>query len=113
MERLEKGHLHRLGTRALETDVSRTGLKPPTSSTACVYSSKELSGQLTHLTILIRYSSLITVDGVVVVPQCLVSQCCPWVGEVGQFLSQWAQGRRLLRITPGSPLWRDLTGVLQ
>ncbi len=28
------------------------------------------------------------------VPQCLVSQCCPWKGEVRQFLSQWVQGRR-------------------
>jgi hypothetical protein len=46
------------------------------------------------MTILIRYHSLITVDGVAVVPQCLVSQCCPWVGEVRQFLSQWVQGRR-------------------
>jgi hypothetical protein len=49
---------------------------------------EELSKQLTHLTILIRYISLITVDGVAVVPQCLVSQCCPCVGEVRQLLSQ-------------------------
>jgi hypothetical protein len=66
MERLEKGHLHRLGTRALETDVSRTGLKPPTSSTACVYSSKELSGQLTHLTILIRYMAAQCMEGTLI-----------------------------------------------
>jgi hypothetical protein len=74
-----------------------------------LYQTKKLSRQLTHLTILIQYSSLITVDGVAVVPQCLVSQCCPWVGEMRQFLSQWVQDRQRV----GSLLWRDLTVVLQ
>jgi hypothetical protein len=54
---------------------------------------KNLSKKLTHLTILVRYNSL-TVDGVAVVSQCLVAECCSWVGEVRQFLSQWVQGRR-------------------
>jgi hypothetical protein len=62
---------------------------------------KELSRQPTYLTILICYNSLITIDGVLVVPQCLVSQCCPWKWEVRQFLSHWAQGRRHIVITSG------------
>ncbi len=88
MERLDLGP----SVKHPETDMSGPGYEiwPPALGG---HSTKELSRQPTYLTILICYNSLITIDGVVVVlvPQCL---CCPWVGEVRQFLSQWAQGRR-------------------
>ncbi len=53
-------------TRALETDVFRPGLEPPTSSTECVHSSKELSGQLTRLIILIRFMAAQCMEGTLI-----------------------------------------------
>ena len=48
-----------------------------------------------------------------VLPQSLVVQCCPWVGEVRQLLSHWQQGRRNPAVAPdkGEGGYRKITPI--